>query len=68
MAANEPTGERATERGYIGVVCFLGIVSVLVVSFFDDGIDGRLAWILVTVLAVGYMVGSGLERSGLGRR
>jgi hypothetical protein len=64
----ESTVERVGERGYIGAVFVLVAATVLIVSIFDDTIDGRLAWILVTVLALGYMIGSGLERSGIGRR
>jgi hypothetical protein len=40
------------------------VVAVLIASAIDDGIDGRLAWILVTALTVGYMLSRGFAKSG----
>jgi hypothetical protein len=40
------------------------VASVLIASAIDDGIDGRLAWILVTALTVGYMLSRGFAKSG----
>jgi hypothetical protein len=36
------------------------VAAVLIASAIDDGIDGRLAWILVTALTVGYMLSRGV--------
>lgn len=38
--------------------------AVLIASAIDDGIDARLAWILVTALGIGYMLSRGLAKSG----
>jgi hypothetical protein len=40
------------------------VAVVLIASAIDDGIDGRLAWILVTALTVGYMLSRGFAKSG----
>jgi hypothetical protein len=40
------------------------VAAVLIASAIDDGIDARLAWILVTALGVGYMLSRGLAKSG----
>jgi hypothetical protein len=40
------------------------VAAVLIASAIDDGIDARLAWILVTALAIGYMISRGLAKSG----
>jgi hypothetical protein len=40
------------------------VAGVLVASAIDDGIDARLAWILVTALTVGYMLSRGFAKSG----
>ena len=40
------------------------VAAVLIASAIDDGIDGRLAWILVAALGIGYMLSRGLAKSG----
>ena len=40
------------------------VAAVLIASAIDDGIDGRLAWVLVTALGIGYMLSRGLAKSG----
>jgi hypothetical protein len=40
------------------------VAAVLIASAVDDGIDGRLAWILVAALGIGYMLSRGLAKSG----
>jgi len=40
------------------------VAAVLIASAIDDGIDGRLAWILVTALTIGYMLSRGFAKSG----
>ena len=40
------------------------VIGVLVASAIDDAIDGRLAWILVAALGIGYMLSRGLAKSG----
>jgi hypothetical protein len=40
------------------------VAAVLIASAIDDGIDARLAWILVTALGIGYMVSRGIAKSG----
>ena len=40
------------------------VIAVLIASAVDDGIDGRLAWILVTALGIGYMLSRGLAKAG----
>lgn len=42
----------------------LAVAGVLIASRFDDSLDGRWAWTLVSVLAVGYMLSRGLAKSG----
>ena len=43
---------------------FSSVAGVLIASAVDDGIDGRLAWILVAALGIGYMLSRGLAKSG----
>jgi hypothetical protein len=40
------------------------VAAVLIASAIDDAIDGRLAWILVAALGIGYMLSRGLAKSG----
>jgi hypothetical protein len=40
------------------------VAAVLIAPAIDDGIDGRLAWILVAALGIGYMLSRGLAKSG----
>jgi hypothetical protein len=40
------------------------VAAVLIASAIDDGIDARLAWILVAALGIGYMLSRGLAKSG----
>ena len=40
------------------------VAGVLIASAIDDGIDARLAWILVAALGIGYMLSRGLAKSG----
>ena len=40
------------------------VAAVLIAAAIDDGIDGRLAWILVAALGIGYMLSRGLAKSG----
>ena len=40
------------------------VAGVFIASAIDDSIDARLAWILASGLAVGYMVSRGLAKSG----
>ena len=40
------------------------VAAVLIASSIDDAIDGRLAWILVAALGIGYMLSRGLAKSG----
>jgi hypothetical protein len=40
------------------------VAAVLIASAVDDAIDGRLAWILVAALGIGYMLSRGLAKSG----
>lgn len=40
------------------------VTAVLIASAIDDAIDGRLAWILVAALGIGYMLSRGLAKSG----
>jgi hypothetical protein len=40
------------------------VAAVLIASAIDDGIDGRLAWILVTALGIGYMLSRGSGEVG----
>ncbi len=40
------------------------VVAVLVASAFDDSLDGRGAWQLVTALTIGYLISRGLAKSG----
>lgn len=40
------------------------VAAVLIASAIDDGIDARLAWILVSALGIGYMLSRGLAKSG----
>ena len=40
------------------------VAAVLIASAIDDAIDGRLAWILVVALGIGYMLSRGLAKSG----
>jgi hypothetical protein len=63
----EKIREREEDRAYLGAVYVVAVATVLIVSAFDDTINGLSAWALVTLLTVGYMIGSGLER-GLARR
>jgi hypothetical protein len=44
------------------------VVAVLIASKIDDSIDGRLAWILVAALTIGYMLSRGLAKSGTKHR
>ena len=46
------------------LVMILAVAGVLIASRFDDSLDGRWAWTLVAVLAVGYMVSRGLAKAG----
>jgi hypothetical protein len=50
------------------MVLIAAVAAVLVASRFDDSLDGRLAWTLVTALAIGYMVSRGLAKSGTSYR
>jgi hypothetical protein len=40
------------------------VAAVLIAASIDDAIDGRLAWILVAALGIGYMLSRGLAKSG----
>jgi len=40
------------------------VAAVLVASAIDDGIDARLAWILVAALGIGYMLSRGIAKAG----
>ncbi len=40
------------------------VAAVLIASAGDDGIDARLAWLLVAALGIGYMLSRGLAKSG----
>jgi hypothetical protein len=40
------------------------VAAVLIASAIDDAIDGRLAWVLVAALGIGYMLSRGLAKSG----
>ena len=40
------------------------VAAVLIASAVDDAIDGRLAWVLVAALGIGYMLSRGLAKSG----
>jgi hypothetical protein len=40
------------------------VAGVLIAAAIDDGIDARLAWILVTALTIGYMLSRGFAKSG----
>ena len=42
----------------------LTVVAVLIASAFDDSLDGRGAWTLVTALTIGYLLSRGLAKSG----
>jgi hypothetical protein len=50
------------------LVLLAGVAAVLVASRLDDSLDGRLAWTLVTALAIGYMLSRGLAKSGTSYR
>ena len=50
------------------MVLIAAVAAVLVASRFDDSLDGRWAWTLVTALAIGYMVSRGLAKSGTSYR
>jgi hypothetical protein len=41
-------------------------VAVLIASAVADDIDSRLAWTLVTALAIGYMLSRGIAKAGSG--
>ena len=43
---------------------FATVAGVLIASAIDDSIDARLAWILVSALAIGYLFSRGLAKSG----
>jgi len=40
------------------------VAGVLVAAAMDDSIDARWAWLLVTALAIGYMLSRGFAKSG----
>ena len=40
------------------------VAGVLIAAAIDDSIDAPLAWILVTLLAVGYMLSRGIAKAG----
>jgi hypothetical protein len=44
------------------------VAGVLIASAVDDGIDARLAWILVAALGIGYVLSRGLAKSGTNHR
>ena len=46
------------------VAYVLTVLAVLIASAFDDSLDGRGAWTLVTALTIGYLVSRGLAKSG----
>jgi hypothetical protein len=40
------------------------VAAVLIVSSFDDTIEGRYAWTLVTALTIAYMLSRGIAKAG----
>ena len=51
------------------ILAFVATVAgVLVAASIDSGIDARLAWILVSALAIGYMLSRGLAKAGSSHR
>ena len=40
------------------------VAGVLIAAAVDDAIDAPLAWTLVTVLAIGYMLSRGIAKAG----
>jgi hypothetical protein len=45
-------------------VMIAAIAGVLVAAQYTDDLTGRWAWILVSAIAIGYMVSRGLAKSG----
>jgi hypothetical protein len=59
-ADGRPARAGGEERSTIGGAFVIVASAVLIAAWIDDSIDARLAWTLVTALAVGYMIGAGL--------
>jgi hypothetical protein len=50
------------------LVLLAAVGGVLVAARMDDGLDARWAWLLVSALAIGYMLSRGLAKAGSGHR
>jgi hypothetical protein len=48
------------------IVLVVTVIAVLIASAVADDIDARLAWTLVTALAIGYMLSRGIAKAGSG--
>jgi hypothetical protein len=50
------------------LVFLAAVAGVLVAARVDDSLDARWAWLLVSALAIGYMLSRGLAKAGSGHR
>ena len=46
------------------IVLIASVVGVLIAATQDDSLNARWAWILITALAIGYMLSRGLAKGG----
>jgi hypothetical protein len=44
------------------------IVAILIASAVSDGLDARRGWLLVAIVATGYIVSRGIAKAGVGHR
>ena len=50
------------------LVLLAAVGGVLVAAQMDDSLDARWAWLLVSALAIGYMLSRGLAKAGSGHQ